>query len=647
MNILPEPRVIEHMKGEFLLKGNMRIELDTSCGDKEFYSAKILRGAFKELGIESSIIKSLPKRVIGDIRIKIEKDMHLNQNKETHFNQNKDIHHIQNIENKEEAYCIEIKEDYITVMGTNSKGIFYGVQTLKQIVESGDRRITCTKIVDYPEFRVRGFYHDITRGKVPTLDTLKGIVDDLAKYKINHFQLYVEHVFPFTGHEEVWAHKDPITPEEILELDQYCINNNIELVPSIATFGHLYHLLSSERYGHLCELEDSKGKPFSWVDRMGHHTIDISNEESIKIIEGMIEDYLPLFSSNKFNICCDETFDLGKGRSKEYVEKVGKGRAYLDFLNKLINIVKKNGKIPMFWGDIILNYPELLDEISEDVICLNWNYSPEATDSSTKTLSESGRRFYTCPAVWGWDRFMNDIEGSFSNIEKMVSYGKEFGAEGVLCTDWGDYGHVNSYSSSKPGMILSAVLSWNSDSKAEILEGQISEREFGDRDIVSLMRELGKQQYISFMETVWWMENKMKKTTLLIERSELIEKYMLNKSEEQLKQSYYAAYEIEESFKDKLYENSKSKEDIKSFILSARAVGLLNSLYLYIKEWDFNEKVDEFIHDNNELSNLFEKWLNEYKEIWRKDNKESELYRIEEFFNEICIYLRRGDGKLC
>ncbi len=631
MNVLPKPKSVKQTKGTFLLKGNMKIELDTSCGNKEFSSTKILRDSFRELGIECTITKSLPNRANGDIRIKIENN----------------YESFENIDNKEEAYCIEINEDKITLIGANSKGVFYGIQTLKQILESGEGRLTCTEIIDYPEFKVRGFYHDITRGKVPTLETLKRIVDNLAKYKINHFQLYVEHVFPFRGHEEVWANKDTITPEEILELDQYCIENNIELVPSIATFGHLYHLLSSESYGHLCELENSKGKPFSWVDRMGHHTIDISNEESIKVIEGMIEDYLPLFSSDKFNICCDETFDLGKGRSKDYVEKVGKGRGYLEFLNKLIQIVKKNGKTPMFWGDIILNYPELLDEINQDVICLNWNYSPEATNNSTKTLSESGRRFYTCPAVWGWDRFMNDIEGSFSNIEKMVSYGKEFGAEGVLCTDWGDYGHVNAYVASKPGMILSAVLSWNRDSNSEILEEQISMSEFGDREIVSLMRELGKQQYISFMEIVWWLENKKKKTTLLIERSELIEKYMLNKSEEQLKTSYYTAREIEEKFIEKLYNIAKSKDDIRSFILSARAVGLLNSLYLYVKEWDYNEKVDEFIHDNIELATLFESWLNEYKEVWRKGNKESELYRIVEFFNEVCIYLRKGDGKLC
>ncbi|WBW97871.1 beta-N-acetylhexosaminidase [Oceanirhabdus sp. W0125-5] len=631
MNILPKPRVMEKLNGEFLFKSHMSIELDTSCGERELYSAKILKCGFEELEVDCSIIKSLPNRAVGDIRIKIEKEMQ----------------QTQNLENEEEAYIIEIKEEYISLIATNSKGIFYGVQTLKQIIQSGARRISCAKIIDYPEFKVRGFYHDITRGKVPTLETLKGIVDDLAKYKINQFQLYVEHVFPFRGHEEVWAHKDPITPEEILELDKYCMDNHIELVPSIATFGHLYHLLSSEHFGHLCELEGSKGKGFSWVDRMRHHTIDISNSDSIKVIEGMIEDYLPLFTSNKFNICCDETFDLGKGRSKGYVEEIGKGRAYLDFLNKLIHIVKRNGKTPMFWGDIILNYPELLNEISEDVICLNWNYSPEATNSSTKTLSESKRKFYTCPAVWGWDRFMNDIKGSFSNIKKMVSYGKEFGAEGVLCTDWGDYGHVNSYASSKPGMILSAALSWNSDLNIETLESQISEVEFGDRDIVSLMKELGEQQYVSFMEIVWWMENKKKKTTLLMERPELIEKYMLNKSEEELKQSYSAAVKIEEVFKDKMYEHSKCREDIKSFILSARVVGLLNSLYLYIKEWDFNEKVDGFIHDNEELATLFEKWLNEYKEIWRKDNKESELYRIEEFFIEVCIYLRRGDGKVC
>ncbi|RXD25105.1 glycosyl hydrolase family 20, partial [Acinetobacter baumannii] len=77
--------------------------------------------------------------------------------------------------------------------------------------------------------------------------------------------------------------------------------------------GHLYEVLRSESYKHLCELDDES--EFSFYDRMAHHTLDVSNEASLELVEKMMADVLPLFSSKKFNIGCDETFDLGKGKS--------------------------------------------------------------------------------------------------------------------------------------------------------------------------------------------------------------------------------------------------------------------------------------------------------------------------------------------
>ncbi len=125
---------------------------------------------------------------------------------------------------------------------------------------------------------------------------------------------------------------------------------------------------------------------YSFYERMAHHTLDVSNEESLKLVENMLEQYIPLFTSDKFNICGDETFDLGKGKSKELLDKIGEGKLYIDFLNKVISIVKKYDKKVMFWGDVILNHADLLNELPKDLICLNWNYSNEVTEEKTKTI---------------------------------------------------------------------------------------------------------------------------------------------------------------------------------------------------------------------------------------------------------------------
>ena len=78
-----------------------------------------------------------------------------------------------------------------------------------------------------------------------------------------------------------------------------------------------YEALRSKTYNHLCELEGKADDPFSWVDRMRHHTLDVSNEESLDFVKSMIDQIMPLFRTKKFNICADETFDLGKGKNKE------------------------------------------------------------------------------------------------------------------------------------------------------------------------------------------------------------------------------------------------------------------------------------------------------------------------------------------
>lgn len=144
----------------------------------------------------------------------------------------------------------------------------------------------------------------------------------MCRYKLNQLQLYVEHTYLFRDFSEMWRDQTPLTAEEIRELDSYCRERHIELVPSLASFGHLCTLLSTKTYGDLCEMEDSWKEPFSFWNRMRYHTINVSDERSLPLIKKMIAEYMQLFSSNKFNICADETFCLGKYKSKNLPKSV-------------------------------------------------------------------------------------------------------------------------------------------------------------------------------------------------------------------------------------------------------------------------------------------------------------------------------------
>ena len=609
MHLIPRPKNVINHEGEFFIERDTEIILSSEL-------------SFEDLNLAIMIQEEIEK--VLDFKLNINK---LFMDKKY---SNSIILREFKFENEEE-YKIEIKENQVIIEGFGA-GLFYGCQSFRQLVREFGACIPNLTIEDSPYFKYRGFYHDVTRGMIPTLDTLKSLVDKAAFYKINQLQLYIEHTFAFKGMSEVWMDKDPLTAEEILILDKYCKERHVELVPSLSTFGHLYEALRSKSFRELCELEIGD-EEYSFVDRMAHHTLDVTNSKSLDFVESMLLEFIPLFSSDKFNICCDETFDLGKGKSKEKAEKLGVGKIYTEFLNKVYNIVKRFNKNVMFWGDIIVGYPELLSDIPEDLTCLTWNYHPQANDVATKIIAENNKVQYVCPGVGGWNMMMNLIEGSFSNIRRMVNHGMKYGAIGVLNTNWGDYGNINLLANSMPSMIYGAGISWNPKEEEfnEIFKS-ISLMEFGDESmkVVSLMDKLSKNQVAGWGELVRWKEK-------FNEREETKEEI---KSIDTLKvfEGYKVASEVRREF-IKLLKNTEDKEAIQSFIVSSKGWELIDKFFMVLLEREFNKKSLLDI-DKKDLAKDLELWFYDYTSIWRKYNKESELNRIREVIVYMCSYLR-------
>ena len=73
----------------------------------------------------------------------------------------------------QQSYTLTVDQNAIIVTGNSSSGLYYGIQTLRQLIRNYGADIPCLRIEDSPFLEYRGFYHDITRGKVPTLETLK------------------------------------------------------------------------------------------------------------------------------------------------------------------------------------------------------------------------------------------------------------------------------------------------------------------------------------------------------------------------------------------------------------------------------------------------------------------------------------------
>ena len=213
---------------------------------------------------------------------------------------------------------------------------------------------------------IRGIMLDISRDKVPKYETLTTLIEQLSLLKYNLLQLYVEGFsFGYPSIKSLWEAKEtPITPEEIEKLDKYCKEHFIELVPNQNSLGHMQAWLDTETYSYLAECPDGyELLPLQKVKT----TLDPTNGESIELVKKMMNDMLPHFTSNKFNANLDDPFELGHCNSSSLAEEIGVGQIYLDFVLKVYELTKNEGKEFWMWADIIGKHPELLDQLPKDI----------------------------------------------------------------------------------------------------------------------------------------------------------------------------------------------------------------------------------------------------------------------------------------
>ncbi|MAB80415.1 MAG: glycoside hydrolase [Planctomycetes bacterium] len=364
-----------------------------------------------------------------------------------------------------EGYTLEIGATHIVLFAGEAAGFFYGLTTLAQLVslnatDEGPCRIPCARIEDHPGFAVRGAMLDISRNRIPTMETLFRIVELLSGWKYNQLQLYTEHTFAYAGHEEVWRGWDPITPEEMCELNRFCAERFIELVPNQQSFGHLHRWLVHERYRDLAECPEGVEHPFSFEREP--FSLNPRDPRGLALLEELYDQLLPCFCSNEFNVGLDETFDLGRGRSRAAVEEHGLDRVYLEFLNQVEQRVRARGKRMHFWADIVLHHPERVAELPEGVVPNLWGYEAEHPfERECALVASSGLDFIVCPGTSSWQSIGGRLRNMLENVASAVRHARNNAALGILVTDWGDRGHLQPLPVSYPGWLAAGAAAWN------------------------------------------------------------------------------------------------------------------------------------------------------------------------------------------
>ena len=287
----------------------------------------------------------------------------------------------------EQSYRLSIGPDDLTLIAGDQHGLYYGFMTLRQLVRQADDagKIPCVQIEDWPEFPVRGVMLDISRDRVPTMETLKRLIDLWSELKFNQ-----------------------------------------------NSFGHMERWLKHDKYSRLSDATGSFVDPWGGL-RLQPTTLNPLNPESLHLLSGLYDELLPHFSSNMINVGADEPFDLGQGRSREACEERGLGRVYLEFMLKIHGELSRRGKVMQFYGDIVLHHPQLIQELPRDVIALNWGYEADHPfNKESRMLAEAGLQFYVCPGTSAWNSIGGRWNNARENILSAEQEGRSAGALAVL-----------------------------------------------------------------------------------------------------------------------------------------------------------------------------------------------------------------------
>lgn len=383
-----------------------------------------------------------------------------------------------------EAFRIDILPESITITARGDAGVLYAQGLLRQLLVDlrslyGDNPIgtlPCGVIEDRPALGDRGYMLDVSRNRVPSRATLIELLDFLTILRYNHLELYFEDVFAYPGHRDIWEKTGTITAEDIIFLDAECSARGIELVPNQNSFGHLSSWLEHPEYRHLAEA------PHGFSDPWGQtRSYPFSLSPVVPEVEAFLDDLythlLPHFSSSRFNAGLDETFDLGQGRSADRIRELAAedpseksvhnatGKVYLQMLERVHRLVTRHGRTLYFWSDIVQNHPDLIAQLPDGVVAVEWGYEADHDfDTRCSRLSRAGIPFLVAPGTAIWNSIGGRLDTAEENTAHAIEAALRHGGRGVLLTDWGDNGHIPPPRLSRPAITMAASYAWNPES---------------------------------------------------------------------------------------------------------------------------------------------------------------------------------------
>ncbi|QNF32871.1 family 20 glycosylhydrolase [Adhaeribacter swui] len=397
-----------------------------------------------------------------------------------------------------EGYWLEIKDDQVIIAARNQAGLFYGCQTLHQLLQDAqDQKITipACQITDFPELAYRAVHLDL-KHHLDKVDYYYSYLDKLAQFKVNAVIVEFEDKLRYRKAPEVGA-SHAISIEEFAKISKYAQDRHIEISPLIQGLGHASFILKHEKNK---KLRDDPASDWSF---------DPLNPETYDLQFALYEDALAATPNGKYlHIGGDEVGNLGMS---ELAKKSGKKPLELQmyWLNKVCEFARQHNRTPIFWDDMVFKLSDMyestyredlsvsaIDSIwqknenrlnqninlfPKNCVYMRWNYDNPWLPGNSRAIDwykAHNLQVMAATAAQTMWPFMPRNQSNYKPIKEFCRIAAEKKMNGILCTVWDDSSPHQE--TGMRGLSYFALFSWNhTDIPAETADSIFRHRYFG------------------------------------------------------------------------------------------------------------------------------------------------------------------------
>jgi hexosaminidase len=434
--LLPAPQLITYTEGHLAIHG-LRISLPSDPAPEDTFAAQQLSTCMASRGGEAVPISNTPTSG-PEIRLHRTGAIDaLPQPGETPGPHSR------------EAYSLTIDSRGGQIEAQSSAGLYYGVQTLCQLVEADHRTLPGVHIEDWPAQAYRGTMIDMSEGPLPTEAEIKRQIDFLARWKANQYYFYNEANIELAGYP-LLNPEARFTRQQIESIVSYARERHIDVVPCLELYGHLHDLFRIEKYSSLADFPH--GGEFNPRD-----------PRVMQLLADWADQFTSMFPSPFVHIGFDETWQIQQAAARQ-----GKGTTAVDlFIEQFSNVSRlfeQRHKTVMAWADIMVKYPGIVAKLPPGTIAVAWYYDPKPDPEYHRWLDPLVQHkipYFVAPGVNSWSEIYPDYNLTFANIDTFLAAGRRNGVLGVMNTIWTDDQQML-MRLSWPGIAYGAIAAWQS-----------------------------------------------------------------------------------------------------------------------------------------------------------------------------------------